>query len=54
MELYKEAENCAKHDDHAHEGVGHNHDIMITENRIKLLQQMTDRALSIIAPEENP
>ena len=37
MELYKEAENCTKHDDHAHEGVGHDHDIMITESRIKLL-----------------
>ena len=37
MALYKEAENCTKHDDHAHEGVGHDHDIMITENRIKLL-----------------
>ena len=37
MALYKEAENCIKHDDHAHEGVGHDHDIMITESRIKLL-----------------
>jgi len=37
MELYKEAENYNKHDDHAHEGVDHDHDIMITENRIKLL-----------------
>lgn len=35
MALYKEAENCTKHDDHAHEGV--DHDIMITESRIKLL-----------------
>ena len=37
MALYKEAENCTKRDDHAHEGVGHDHDIMITESRIKLL-----------------
>jgi len=37
MALYKEAENCTKHDDHSHEGVGHDHDIMITESRIKLL-----------------
>ena len=37
MALYKEAENCTKHDDHAHEGVCHDHDIMITESRIKLL-----------------
>ncbi|MBU3617661.1 hypothetical protein [Polynucleobacter sp. JS-Fieb-80-E5] len=37
MALYKEAENYNKHDDHAHEGVGHDHNIMITESRIKLL-----------------
>ena len=37
MALYKEAENCTKHDDHANEGVGHDHDAMITESRIKLL-----------------
>jgi len=39
MALYKEAENCNRHDDHdhAHEGVGHDHDVMITKNRIKLL-----------------
>ena len=36
IELYHEAENCSKHDDHAHEGVDHDHDI-ITETRIKLL-----------------
>ena len=37
MELYKEAENCTKQDDHAHEGIGHVDDVMIIENRIKLL-----------------
>jgi len=36
MELYQEAENCSKHDDHAYGGVDHDHDV-ITETRIKLL-----------------
>jgi len=36
IELYHEAENCSKHDDHTQEGVDHDHDI-INETRIKLL-----------------
>ncbi|QWD91648.1 hypothetical protein [Polynucleobacter sp. MWH-Braz-FAM2G] len=40
MALYKEAESCTHHDDHAHKDGDHDHDpdrVTMIENRIKLL-----------------